>query len=144
MRPLRLGSMKLITVPIMSQEPIEDVRGFVIHESCWQLMEYYIKPRKLDVARLLELCESVPYSSSCRGLTWDHCCGGLIYRDDEDVFPWDEEYRPSDLNEKAQFPAEQYRYADPWKLNVPPPAWDMEGRPPKGPTENGAVPDCFA
>ncbi|WPB00926.1 uncharacterized protein RHO25_005546 [Cercospora beticola] len=137
-----LGDM-IVTIPVMSQEPDLRAHGYLLHDVCFELLARYVD-QELDIDRLFELCRSVPYSAECRGLTWDHCYGGLIKRDDQFSFPWEEKYRAADLSEVPQFPAQQYVQADPWSIDLVPLSKAVVNDPPKGPTEDALVSDCFA
>ncbi|PPJ58327.1 hypothetical protein CBER1_04525 [Cercospora berteroae] len=137
-----IGDM-IVTIPVMSQEPEQRTHGYLLHNSCFELLDRYVNP-KLDLDRLLQLCRSVPYSAECRGLTWDHCYRGLIQRDDQTGFPWEETYRPANLRAVRQFPAQQYVLADPWNIDLVPLSKAVVHDPPKGPTEDALISDCFA
>ncbi|GIZ36670.1 hypothetical protein CKM354_000013900 [Cercospora kikuchii] len=136
---------EVATIRVMSQPPAADnTHGFLLHASCWTLLEKYVAPHEVDIGRLLELCVSVPYAAECHGLAWDHCYGDLIYRDEKSGYPWEDICRETDPEHEPQPRAKRYLNNDPCKVNLLRLQKDLVSKPPNGPKDCSFVGDCFA
>ncbi|CAK1360825.1 unnamed protein product [Cercospora beticola] len=135
-----------VTMPVMTQKPDDGAHGYALHAACWSLLETYVAPQKIDIARLLEVCGSVPYYSNCGGLAWEHCYEGFLSRDNEIEFPWGRDYGTTSSSPRADFRLMQASYADagPDHPMITYPDGHVPPQPPQWPRGNGSVADSFA
>ena len=73
-------------------------RGFVFHDACWSLLEQALHPAPVPIARVFEVCNSIPTVMGGDRLNWDHDYGGLALKRDS-LFPWEERFA-----DRRQFP----------------------------------------
>lgn len=62
--------------------------GFVLHESCWSVLERVFHPEPVPLDRLYELCLSMPKPLATSCINWGHDYGGLHYWEKLRFFPW--------------------------------------------------------
>ena len=66
--------------------------GFVLHNSCWCLLQKAFEPTLIPLQRLLELCESLSFPLRTSSVYWGHDFGGLWAVESRNAFPWQEEF----------------------------------------------------
>ena len=94
----------------MRQHPYHDRHGFILHALCYSLLQEFLSPREVPVARLLDVCKSFPFQH--QELSWGHDYGGIkAYIDTENQYPWED--RCFENVEQPEFAQE---YADPWNI----------------------------
>jgi hypothetical protein len=96
-------------LPVMRQRPVDGRHGFILHALCYSLLQEFFYPRKVPVARLLEVCESFPFQRL--GLSWGHDYGGIVCIDKENHYPWEDQ----DIDAVKQ-PEPAHERADPWNI----------------------------
>ena len=73
----------------MQKSPVNDRHGYVVHDACWCLLEKFLHPRAVPLARLLKICESLPFPLRGSGVSWGHNYGGLVLLDEKSHYPWE-------------------------------------------------------
>jgi hypothetical protein len=76
-----------VQIPVMTERPVDGVHGFILHESCWQIIHKVSGPEGFSLERLLCVCESLPFSALFGGVDWGHDYGGLIKLDVDKQYP---------------------------------------------------------
>ncbi|KAK2865361.1 hypothetical protein FQN49_003658 [Arthroderma sp. PD_2] len=94
--------MMFITIPSSSRY------GFIVHDSCYSLLEEFFKPREVPVSRLLDLCWSCPFLQ-LNVLDWGHDYGGYIVMTDH--HPWEDQGIA--LRQPLRY-EDEHMYEDPW------------------------------
>ncbi|KAE8147809.1 hypothetical protein BDV25DRAFT_159511 [Aspergillus avenaceus] len=79
-----------IAVPVMRQDPLNGRHGFVLHDSCWTIMQKAFEPDSVPLERLVEVCRSLPLLQSLDAVCWGHDYGGLWAHFFEDVCTWED------------------------------------------------------
>lgn len=79
-------------------------RGFVFHDSCWQLLQRISYPAAISPKRLWEACASLPESDSAENMDWGHDFGGLYLAATDAQFPWERLLTPRELPETVLEP----------------------------------------
>lgn len=74
----------------MKQHATHGRHGFVFHEACWSLLQHVYNPEAIPLARLLEVCKSLPFPLQASGVSWGHDYGGLVFLDYENSYPWED------------------------------------------------------
>ena len=74
---------------LMHESPWEDKHGFIFHVRCYSLLQEFFHPKEVPLARLLEVCESIPFQN--RGLDWEHDYGGIMDVNKNDRYLWDDQ-----------------------------------------------------
>ncbi|PPJ58328.1 hypothetical protein CBER1_04528 [Cercospora berteroae] len=135
-----------VTMPVMTQKPDDGAHGYALHAACWSLLETYVAPQKIDTARLLKVCGSVPYYSSCDGLAWEHRYDEFLSRDNEMEFLWGRDYGTTSSAPHADFRLMEASYAnaDPEHPMISLPDDYVAPQPPHRPRGNGSGADGFA
>ncbi|EGD99690.1 hypothetical protein TESG_07031 [Trichophyton tonsurans CBS 112818] len=77
-------------IPVMRQGADCGLHGFVMHDLCWQLLQKFYEPDDVPVARLLDVCRSLPLAILGSCAFWGHDYGGLITLDTKDHYPWED------------------------------------------------------
>lgn len=72
----------------MKQHATHGRHGFVFHEACWSLLQHVYNPETIPLARLLEVCKSLPFPLRATGVGWGHDYDGLAFLDYENNYPW--------------------------------------------------------
>ena len=75
----------------MRQRPANGRHGFVFHEACWALLQEFYHPGPVPLARLLEICNSLPFPLRGAGVSWGHDYGGLVILDNQNHYPWEDQ-----------------------------------------------------
>ncbi|KAL9100090.1 MAG: hypothetical protein Q9163_004498 [Psora crenata] len=96
-------------LPLMRQSPWEGRHGFILHAACYTLLKEFFGSKGVPVARILEVCKSLP----CQyyGLSWGHDYGGIVCADQEYQYPWEDKYL-----EGTEQPDPANQRADPWNI----------------------------
>ncbi|KAM3482561.1 hypothetical protein MY8738_003910 [Beauveria namnaoensis] len=81
-----------IHVPVMCQEAIDGLHGFVLHSACWNLLSKACKPVGPSLERLLSICESLPFPLWNNGVSWGHDYEGLFELNTYGMYPWMEHF----------------------------------------------------
>ncbi len=76
----------------MTQRSDNGRHGFILHDSCWCLLQKAFEPTSVSSQRLLEVCESLPFPLRNSNVCWGHDFGGLWAIDSRDAFPWEERF----------------------------------------------------
>jgi hypothetical protein len=95
-------------LPMMRQYPSNGRHGFIFHAVCYSLLQEFFHPRRVPVARLLEICKSCPFQYL--GLSWGHDYGGIVHLMNQ--HPWEDQ----DVDNVEQPELHQHRRADPWNI----------------------------
>lgn len=74
----------------MRQREVNGWHGFVFHEACWSLLQEAYHPKAIPLARLLEVCRSLPFPLQGTGVSWGHDYGGLVLLDNQSHYPWED------------------------------------------------------
>lgn len=74
----------------MRQRVANGRHGFIFHEACWSLLQEAYHPEAVRLARLLEVCRSLPFPLQGTGVSWGHDYGGLVLLDSQSYYPWEE------------------------------------------------------
>jgi hypothetical protein len=82
--------LALVELPVMRQHPLNGRHGFVLHDTCWHLLQRAFQPSETPLERLLEICESLPFPLRGNGVCWGHDYRGLLTLDDQDHYPWED------------------------------------------------------
>lgn len=94
---------------MMSESLYDESRhGFILHDMCHSLLKDFFHPRGVPMARLWEICNSLPFRY--RGVSWGHDYGGLASL--QHLYPWEGQ----DINDRSYAQPKlglQHR-ADPW------------------------------
>ena len=77
-------------LPVMRQHVANGRHGFVSHEACWSLLQEAYHPEAIPLARLLEVCRSLPFPLQGTGVSWGHDYGGLVLFDNQSHYPWED------------------------------------------------------
>lgn len=77
-------------LPVMNQRPVDGRHGFVLHESCWRLLQKFFEPDDVPIERLLSVCKSLPLPLRGIGVCWGHNYGGLTTFDHDGHYPWED------------------------------------------------------
>ncbi|PGG95062.1 hypothetical protein AJ80_10029 [Polytolypa hystricis UAMH7299] len=86
--------------PVMRQSPENGRHGFVLHDSCWRLLQKFFEPVDVPIERLLSICKSLPFPLRGSGVCWSHNYGGLTTFDNEDHYPWEDRLTgPNNISE---------------------------------------------
>ncbi len=75
-------------------------RGIIFHDSCWSLLERALHPAPVPLAKLFEVCDSLPMAMEGGCLNWGHDYGGLHVVNSTEFFPWE------DSLADAEFPSD--------------------------------------
>ncbi|KAI9872224.1 MAG: hypothetical protein M1830_001894 [Pleopsidium flavum] len=75
----------------MRQRPANGRYGFVFHEACGSLLQEVYHPEAVPLARLLEICKSLPFPLQGTGVSWGHDYGGLVLLDNQSHYPWEDQ-----------------------------------------------------
>jgi hypothetical protein len=74
-------------ITVVRGETENGTHGFVIHESCWNLLQQILKSDDVPSHRLMEICESLPFTGLAINIFWGH-----TYNDLWDIeiegYPW--------------------------------------------------------
>lgn len=81
-----------IHIPVMKERPVNGVHGFIVHDSCWNIIWKASGPEGFSPERLLSVCESLPFSALFGGVDWGHDYGGLIQLDVDKRYPPQESF----------------------------------------------------
>ncbi|PMB73364.1 hypothetical protein BM221_000785 [Beauveria bassiana] len=84
-------------VPVMCQEAIDGLHGFVLHSACWDLLNKACKPVGPSLERLLSICESLPFPMWYNGVSWGHDYEGLLEPNPGRTYPWMERFSPPSI-----------------------------------------------
>ena len=76
----------------MGQRKINGRRGFIFHEACWSLLERAFHPASVPIARVFEVCDSLPEAMGGESINWGHDYGGLAIVKDAHSFPWEDRF----------------------------------------------------
>lgn len=76
-----------VQIPVMKDRPANGVHGFILHESCWKIVQKASGPEGFSLERLLCVCESLPFAAFFDGVDWGHDYGGLIKLDVDNQYP---------------------------------------------------------
>ncbi|KAK2816040.1 hypothetical protein FQN49_008043 [Arthroderma sp. PD_2] len=91
-------------IPVMQQNPENGLHGFVLHDSCWLLLQKFYEPDDVPIERLFSICKSLPFPLRGIDVCWGHNYGGLITFDTKDHYPWEdrvtEQYNSSQTHAK--------------------------------------------
>ena len=90
-----------------------DPIAFAFHASCWSLLEQYMHPGKVPLARLFKLCRSIRIRALMGSLDWSDDFGKLYRQHDLEFYSWEDIADWYIIN----FEVEWYARADP--LNIP-------------------------
>ena len=103
-------------IPVMRQRPIDGYHGYVLHESCWKLLESFFTLHDVPIDRLLQVCKSLPFPLRYTGVSWGHGYEGITSHDSEKYYPWEdgEDYIRSRSEE-----VDVYRIAKTDPFNIP-------------------------
>lgn len=63
--------------------------GLFFHEACWSLLQEAYHPEAIPLARLLEVCKSLPFPLRGTGVDLGHDYGGLVLFDNQNHCPWE-------------------------------------------------------
>ena len=74
----------------MRQREANGRHGFIFHEACWSLLQEAYHPEAIPLARLLEVCRSLPFPLQGTGVSWGHDYGGLVLLDNQSHYPWED------------------------------------------------------
>ena len=80
-------------LPVMLQSPKNGRYGFVLYDACWNILKKAFEPCEIPVARLVEVCRSLPFPLGEIALSWGHGYGGVSKLELQTRFPWEEVYR---------------------------------------------------
>ncbi|KAI9847501.1 MAG: hypothetical protein M1837_002402 [Sclerophora amabilis] len=97
-------------IPLMPFDRYRGRHGFLLHDSCWRLLEKVFEGSEIPVKRLVEVCESLPHPYGDMVLNWGHDYGGLLELTNR--FPW-EEYLVTASTRSA---ALEYAKDDPYRV----------------------------
>ena len=81
-----------IQLPVMQQCSDNGRHGFVLHDSCWSLLQKASEPTLISIHRLVEVCESLPFPLRTSTVCWGHDFGGLWAIRSRNAFAWQEEF----------------------------------------------------
>jgi hypothetical protein len=128
-------------LPVMRQSPDGRRHGFVLHDSCWRLLQRFFEPDDVPIERLFCICKSLPFPIRGINVSWGHTYGGLITFDDEDHYPWEdrvtEQYNSSQTYAKEN-PYDVAEIPDLLMLSLKSP------KTPAAPVPTARSNDCFA
>jgi hypothetical protein len=96
-------------LPMMRESPFNGRHGFILHALCYSLLQKFFYPREVPVARILEVCKSVPFQHL--GLSWGHDYGGTVCINQKNQYLWEGQ----DLNGVKQ-PKLADQRANPWDI----------------------------
>ncbi len=77
---------------VMRQRVANGRHGFIFHEACWSLLPEAYHPEAIPLARLLEVCRSLPFPLQGTGVSWGHDYGGLVLLDNQSHYPWEDRF----------------------------------------------------
>lgn len=80
-------------VKLMYQPAHKNNHGFIAHDACSQLVRFACWPQDLDVMRILEILNSLPFPAHGTTISWGHTYGGILYFS-ENRYPWENDYAP--------------------------------------------------
>ncbi|KAM3477897.1 hypothetical protein MY8738_006213 [Beauveria namnaoensis] len=83
----------LVEIPVMSQPAVDGIHGFVLHDACWCLLQKAGGASAFSKERLVEVCQSLPFTVGFNGASWGHDYGGRLKLDTEVWYPWKEIFR---------------------------------------------------
>lgn len=130
-------------LPVMRQSPENGRHGFVLHDSCWCLLQKFFEPDNVPIERLLSICESLPLPLIKSGVFWGHNYGGLIFNlGRENNYPWDDDRLMANYY-TAQTEAEE----NPYDIGEMPDLLMLSSKSSKTPPETTPMTgrnDCFA
>ncbi|WEW59724.1 Protein gts1 [Emydomyces testavorans] len=128
-------------LPVMRQSPENGRHGFVLHDSCWCLLQKFIEPDDVPIERLLSICKSLPFPIRGIGVCWGHNYGGLTTFDCKDHYPWEdrltEQYNSSPTHAKE----------NPYNIAEIPDLLILSSKYPQRPAETAPMAegnDCFS
>ena len=81
-----------VELPVMEQQCDNSRHGFVLHDSCWCLLQKAFEPTLIPLQRLLELFESLSFPLRTSSVCWGHDFSGLWAVESRNAFPWQEEF----------------------------------------------------
>jgi len=79
---------------VLRSDTVNGRRGIIFHDSCWSLLRQAVHPAQVPLARLFEICDSLPLARFGHCLDWGHDYGGVLPLRGEERFPW--EARPTE------------------------------------------------
>ncbi|KAL1884645.1 U3 small nucleolar RNA-associated protein [Paecilomyces lecythidis] len=65
--------------------------GFILHDTCWELLQKMLRPSSVPLERLYNICLSCPAHEK-GWLDWGHDYGSLMDRLPSDHYPWEDVY----------------------------------------------------
>ncbi|KAM3466065.1 hypothetical protein NHJ6243_001142 [Beauveria neobassiana] len=89
----------LVEIPVMSQPAVDGIHGFVLHDACWCLLQTAGGASAFSKERLVEVCQSLPFTVWFNGVSWGHDYGGRLKLDTKVWYPWKETFRALEYEE---------------------------------------------
>lgn len=86
------------------QLPYDGRHGFLFHVACWALLERYCHPDPVELPRLFEVLNSLPFPLESTAINWGHDYGGLVLIHDQYHYPWEDRYVDPDWPEPPILP----------------------------------------
>ncbi|PKY00137.1 hypothetical protein P168DRAFT_307768 [Aspergillus campestris IBT 28561] len=87
-------------IGVLDRKPVNGRYGFVFHEACWSLLEHSYDPEQVPIARLYEVCRSLPLRMLVRGVAWGYTFGGVWCLDYYGFDPREDGFPCHSLNTK--------------------------------------------
>lgn len=104
----------LVDIPVMSQPAVDGIHGFVLHDACWCLLQTAGGASAFSKERLVEVCQSLPFTVWFNGVSWGHDYGGRLKLDTKVWYPWKETFRALEYEklERLGFLEDPFRGSD--------------------------------
>ncbi|GAB0144114.1 hypothetical protein EsHS_00004603 [Epichloe bromicola] len=79
-------------IGVLRQGPRDGRYGYLIHASCWSLLDILYSLESIPLRALFNVCKSLPFPSEGTGLSWGHSFGGLVMVNERDHYPWEDRF----------------------------------------------------
>lgn len=99
-------------IPVMKQRPDNNRHGYIIHDTCWRLLQKVVEPDDIPLERLHRICSSLPFPIRGIGVSWGHDYRGLNLIDNQDCYPWEDRL----LEQYSKSEASQYAIYNPYDI----------------------------
>lgn len=94
----------------MQQSEVNGRHGYILHDTCWSLMERAFFPNTVPHARLFEVCDSLPFPMDGSTISWGHDYLGLVSTNSAVNFPWEDRFHDREFSEPDPvFSSDPYR-----------------------------------
>lgn len=79
-------------LPVMMDSHEKSGHGYLMHESCWRLLQKVVSPQSVPLDRLYQMCASVRFAPRWLygGLLWDHGYNGIAFLDYKTNYSWEQ------------------------------------------------------